>query len=521
MGSSEENKRHHSILDDLVALWPGVRYLALGLWLSWAYLAYSGSFWLSDVEVNGAPLSNMYLVSTACCALVLLVAPFLSRQFERILASNVWILGAGVLTMLGSFAIILSGPHFLFLSSLFWLGSAVTGLGTGILALKCGQFYGELKPWRALIYTLISQMIIVVIYFFVLGNESYYPIPGGPSLAGIIGMMLLPLLAAVLLTIKPSTALSVDGTQEYDPHLRIGSLSPVFWKFLLAVLVFTLATSVVRGLFTNLQPPDVIVAKSSTVMMLTFIFVIAFLLVTVRYLKHINFGKLYLFFMVVIAISIAVIPLLKIDNAILTSAITFSSSVFDFLVWCLLAFIVFEKRISSNIVFGFGRGIFMAGSALGWLLGVYAMPRLSGTSGEAAVYIVLAFLVLICTTLVFSEKDFDSLFSPFSEYEHNLRDLLPQTIAGDQFSQSHADRVRPYIAACKRTGEKAKLSSREQEILELLAMGRGNENMARKLSVSLNTVRTHTHNIYSKLDVHSREELIELIENERDGVEKA
>ena len=37
------------------------------------------------------------------------------------------------------------------------------------------------------------------------------------------------------------------------------------------------------------------------------------------------------------------------------------------------------------------------------------------------------------------------------------------------------------------------------------------------MGVKVNTVRTHTHNVYVKLDVHSREELMRLVDDEVAG----
>lgn len=48
------------------------------------------------------------------------------------------------------------------------------------------------------------------------------------------------------------------------------------------------------------------------------------------------------------------------------------------------------------------------------------------------------------------------------------------------------------------------LSEREIEVLKLIAAGHTNQEIAERLFISLNTVRTHTKNINSKLDVHSR-----------------
>lgn len=55
------------------------------------------------------------------------------------------------------------------------------------------------------------------------------------------------------------------------------------------------------------------------------------------------------------------------------------------------------------------------------------------------------------------------------------------------------------------------LSARETEVCELIARGRSVAAIAEELFVSENTVRTHSKHIYTKLDIHSRQELGELL----------
>jgi DNA-binding CsgD family transcriptional regulator len=52
------------------------------------------------------------------------------------------------------------------------------------------------------------------------------------------------------------------------------------------------------------------------------------------------------------------------------------------------------------------------------------------------------------------------------------------------------------------------ISDREFEVLELLAAGRSNKEIASQLSVSPNTVKTHVAKLYSKLEVTRRTEAI-------------
>ncbi len=56
------------------------------------------------------------------------------------------------------------------------------------------------------------------------------------------------------------------------------------------------------------------------------------------------------------------------------------------------------------------------------------------------------------------------------------------------------------------------LSSRETEVMDLLARGNSVAKIADRLVISENTVRTHSKNIYAKLNINKRQELIDMLE---------
>ena len=60
---------------------------------------------------------------------------------------------------------------------------------------------------------------------------------------------------------------------------------------------------------------------------------------------------------------------------------------------------------------------------------------------------------------------------------------------------------------CERCG----LSNREGEILGLLLRGKSNKEIERDLFISPHTVRNHIHNIYQKLGVGSRLQLMNFV----------
>jgi LuxR family maltose regulon positive regulatory protein len=79
------------------------------------------------------------------------------------------------------------------------------------------------------------------------------------------------------------------------------------------------------------------------------------------------------------------------------------------------------------------------------------------------------------------------------------------------FSLSYAQKIRSAFKAVKPPkieGLMDPISEREMEVLHLIAAGLSNREIADKLFISLNTVKTHTKNINSKLDVKSRTQAV-------------
>jgi NarL family two-component system response regulator LiaR len=57
--------------------------------------------------------------------------------------------------------------------------------------------------------------------------------------------------------------------------------------------------------------------------------------------------------------------------------------------------------------------------------------------------------------------------------------------------------------------ERLRISKREKEVLDLIAGGLSNQEIADKLFVSLNTVKTHSSNLFQKLAVSRRTQAIQ------------
>lgn len=134
----------------------------------------------------------------------------------------------------------------------------------------------------------------------------------------------------------------------------------------------------------------------------------------------------------------------------------------------------------------------------GQLFGALAVSQ-AGVGSERAAYIVTTLVLLVFLT------------SFVAIHLYNIR-------SAPRFAQE-AERIR-FDNACEAIVLEAALTPRERDVFYLLALGRSNKQVERALVLSPDTVKTHVRHVYGKLDIHSREELVELVE-EKAGLDRA
>jgi DNA-binding NarL/FixJ family response regulator len=118
---------------------------------------------------------------------------------------------------------------------------------------------------------------------------------------------------------------------------------------------------------------------------------------------------------------------------------------------------------------------------------------------------------VICTVFEESDKIFSALEAGATGYllkstpPARLLDAIREVHdGGSPMSSQIARTVVQRFQHKKESDEWQKLTSREQEILQLLSQGFRYKEIADKLFISVETVRTHIRNIYEKLQVQSR-----------------
>ncbi len=156
------------------------------------------------------------------------------------------------------------------------------------------------------------------------------------------------------------------------------------------------------------------------------------------------------------------------------------------------------------------------------------MPRLNGIEATAQIKQKYPQIKIIMLTVFDDDENiFKAIQSGADGYllkdtsSPELYSAILQTLdGGAAMTPSIASKTlnllrSPLLLAHSEAEESVKLTGRELEVLEQLAVGLPYTSIAENLIISPSTVRRHIENIYKKLQVHSKIEAIELAKRKR------
>lgn len=153
---------------------------------------------------------------------------------------------------------------------------------------------------------------------------------------------------------------------------------------------------------------------------------------------------------------------------------------------------------------------------LGTILGVL---QLAGDSVSQTTILLVALLCVYLLSMVsvyIYNKRFDASLIGDPETDSAK---IAATNAGDKVAevdgQASLEAAQALMAQrCSALAARYQLSNRETEIMGLLIRGHDVRHIAKELFISENTVRYHSKNIYTKMDIHTKQELLALYEGE-------
>lgn len=191
---------------------------------------------------------------------------------------------------------------------------------------------------------------------------------------------------------------------------------------------------------------------------------------------------------------------LFVDKEVVVNTLLMSGvGCFDILLWFVLIALGSRNTLGALSTFAWG----FAMNSIGVIIGANFGRLTNSSYGVASpmVSFVTAVLVLLFVAyVVIALKDFS--------FKSTVEGVLP-----DSKPISHME-VSLLASRCKEISTRHGLTTRETEVFELLARGRNGRFIQEELVVSYNTVKAHVKHIYTKLGIHTQQELIDLVEDE-------
>jgi DNA-binding CsgD family transcriptional regulator len=202
-----------------------------------------------------------------------------------------------------------------------------------------------------------------------------------------------------------------------------------------------------------------------------------------------RFKKLLLPLIVIALIPINYLPpLLQVP---LLSLAVFGFTCFDALSWETILFEIKERSLNLFAYASTGLIVSFFSIALGWGIGLATIQLLPANLNNTVFAFITTMIILaLVIELVSSKWEVvpDNVNVPFAQHRTVWRDK------------------------CLTIANKCNLTAQETNIFLFLAKGRNASYVQSVLFISGHTVKTHIYHIYKKLEVHSQQELIDLVE---------
>lgn len=511
-----------------------LRYLGIGFIWAWIYGSYETFAVYPERPGVGINADESWVISATAVVITMFTTGLMLGRHPAVphrklaMAAS---LAAAAGTVLSALPLPES-PHF----PLLLASGLLTGFGTGALYVLWGQALARLDAETAEVAIPSASLVMFA---------GALVLPYLPGFAGVAATATLPLLSGLLLGLTyrdpaltweegdpehaaPTQAATNAGTQTISGGLRTSSESTRIGgrdgdRTLLPAPIIRISALVFLSYFTvgccgalqqgadapfivlGLDFPTLIGSIGGIVLMGCF----------VLFATRLRFDSLFRLVAPLVIGSAALLPWADLWAVFLSA--TLVSLADTMLTIAAVLFVVDAARrglVNAAVGIGITQGSLQLGVLVGNVTGSAAEPLTSASStGLFSIALGLTAFFALAWFLYPAERD----------RRTNAQSKLPASGATNAAVSKPANNPTDETAAecnrentletiCDSLAETRGLSGREREILGYLARGRSQPYIREELVLSKNTVATHVKHIYQKLDVHSRQELLDLFE---------
>lgn len=471
-----------------------LRYMGMGIYLAWICSVQFGST-TSPSPIPGVTVEPLFLLSNFVNALVLIIC---ALNAHRIMshprrAAVPWVAGAlmciSTLCMALPSTMLADTPAGAQIATVAALcGAALSGAGLATIILLWSEFYAALPMRQVALYYSSSFVLATVIHFLIVALTPE---------AALITTAALPLISAgcfvASMNMIKLQQSDTDSTKRNEANAIAEALdndSAQRWSFpvrpmlLMAAYSFTMNFCRTTGGIVN------------DLTMLGVAFAALFVLIFALFFFE-RFDVRYLF-RIALPLMVAgalLQPFLEGGGLVITGImLNMSHASFVILTMIVLSTICSRYGVLAIWLFGLTRAARVLASVIGSYLGTTAWVTLDVQGVMLATCVVVIVLVAFSMFLL-NETDLETTWGITPLKTRHETATYRESLAGRcaQIARTHG------------------LTLREEEILALLAQGKSTPRIQQELCISNGTAKSHIRHIYTKLDVHSRDEVIALV----------
>lgn len=450
--------------------------IAFALYWSWTFcVALTNTF---SLGAQFGPMGNPWLVSTTFHALTLILFIVAEKRFPRaIQPRSIFVLMPSA--CLGGFALVLSstvGGQAVGDLAFMVVGSAMTGIGTGLFIIAWARPFAECFSDRGYLLALYASIVLSAVV-----NVTLSVLPGQ---AFLIVCVVMPVVFAMMVPFSPDDGAAPKGEASKVPASSgLPEEYRLSWRFAAFCLVFPIPLGLFQTWFKGsigIQESWIAVLAPSVIVLI--IVAAAELLAEKRGVRRFSERLV----MPIMVAGLFIWTSFDEGLGIATGCFVFvSQQIMSVVLYARFASIGSKGDISPTKSYALGVAMTDAGFLVGMAAANVAEFIAPGNFGNVVLCVAY---VLVIVAFVATGEDFGS--------------LRGKRAADGPFE------------SLGQVGARHGLTQREQELLEYLVSGKSVPAIASEVYLSVNTVRTHIAHIYQKFDVHSRDELVDAIDNE-------
>ncbi|MEG0503556.1 MAG: LuxR family transcriptional regulator [Raoultibacter sp.] len=466
-----------------------LRLLGFGLIYVWSSCLWETPIF-SPIRVSTASgdMFSIWLLSACLTPIACIVCAFAGRKRE-LTEYPALFFTAPLLAVIGTICVALY-PHSP--ESLHVPLAVIAGIGTGV-----GPAI-MIVLWVGLYASLdieVTETVVPASFLLIVVCMLVFPYLSAPIAIPLA--ILLPIISGILLVLSRNTVPTSNpalSSRESEGTSSSYPLASMLRTFLLILVAYAISCSV-----SFLQEDTMPLLADATATVIGMLFV----LFSARIDLEVYFR--WMSAPLILSVVFAAFPnsLSLTISAVLANAMFTSLEIIMILYFIRLAH---KTKRPASFFIGIGVCATYTGLLIGYLLGIEGASLIAAGQLNAQTICLVLVGVFAVAMLLVPRKD--------SAWTGGHSPALASTASTADSAVDAEPSISPPITfdmICDNVAQRHKLSARETEVFKLMAQGRSQPYIREVLYLSKNTVSTHIKHIYRKLDIHSKEELIDMV----------